>query len=38
MNVEQVFAYWRFPPWMWAMAIGTFGVYLAYVVRRALDD
>jgi len=38
MTVEQVFAYWRFPVWMWAIAIGTFVGYLGYVVSRALHD
>ena len=38
MNVEQVFAYWRFPMWMWALFIGTFVGYLGVVITRALND
>jgi len=38
MNIEQVFAYWRFPMWMWAVFIGTFVAYLGFVVSRAFHD
>jgi len=34
MIVENVFAYWRFPPWMWAMAVGSFVVYWGWVINR----
>jgi hypothetical protein len=30
-----VFAYWRFPMWMWAVFIGTFVGYLGIVISRA---
>ena len=38
MIVEQVFAYWRFPMWLWAVFIGTFVGYLGMIITRAFHD
>jgi len=38
MNLEGVFAYWRFPPWLWAAFIGAFVGYLGIIIKKYHHD
>jgi len=38
MMLDNVIAYWRFPAWVWAIAIGSLVGYVIVVITNAIND